>query len=83
MKQGTYYSRNREKVLKREKLKRENLNFQELSKNKEYQRIYYIEKLKERRKQNRPEITEHKYNKRNKKDYSVNVKRGSFIIDFS
>ena len=36
MKQGTYYSRNREKVLKREKLKRENLNFQELSKNKEW-----------------------------------------------
>tara|TARA_R110002012_G_C11217065_1_gene562075 strand:+ start:230 stop:472 length:243 start_codon:yes stop_codon:yes gene_type:complete len=80
MKEGTYYSKNRDKILEKERIKRNNLNWEEVLKKKEYNRNYYLDILKEKRKTYKPQLDSTvKY----KKDYNLNFKQGSFIINFN
>ena len=79
MKSGTYYSKNREKVLERERKKREKLTLEDLQKKKEYNKKYYLEKLKDKR-----GFKKSYYTKNTVKQPINNfeVKTGSFIISF-
>tara|TARA_R110002124_G_scaffold70187_3_gene188280 strand:- start:576 stop:836 length:261 start_codon:yes stop_codon:yes gene_type:complete len=85
MKKDTYYSKNRDKILEKEKNKKIKENLETKLKRKEYNRNYYIEVLKERRRILEPKLDNKPYKKVYKKpvkDYSVKVLRGSFIINF-
>lgn len=53
MKEGTYYSRNRERILEREKNKRISQNLETKLKKQEYNRKYYLENLKNKRQLNK------------------------------
>ena len=81
MKENTYYSRNREKVLERIKKKRENEKWEEQIKRKEYNRKYYLEILKDKKPIYKP-VDFKQQSTRCKKDYSLKIIKGSFIINF-